>query len=389
MMFHGLRPGVAYLDSAATTLTPSVVVDAVASQLRAGGTAGRSVHRIGRSASNALESVRSAAAHFVGGAPEQIAFVRSTTEGLNLLARGIEDQLGRGDRVLIDQAAHHSALLPFTRLCETRGAELSVIKLDARGSLDLDDFERRFDERVRAVVVTHVSNVTGAETPIAELASRMRAQAKHPTSRPRLIVDGAQAAANLPIDVSALGCDDYVFSGHKMYGPPGAGVVWSRRFSETTPLLLGGGIVSSAEPVSLLGAPHVFEAGTLDLPAICGLGAAMEFVKNKTASTRASLADTAASRLEAMDGVRVLGAPSARVGCVSFVVEGAHPHDVGTICDEQDVLVRVGHLCAEPMVRALGVSSVIRASFGVYNDLGDIDRLEHAIKEAQRVLRAY
>lgn len=384
---------VTYLDAAATTPTPQPVIDAVADAMARGGSPGRGLHRLGFAATRALAGAREAIAASLGGAAGELVFVRSATEGLNLVAAGwAAPRLAAGDTIVVGRDAHSSNLLPWLRLCQARGAALAVVDCAASGELDLQALARALGPRTRLVALTHVSNVTGAITPIAAVAAALRAS---PAAGALLVVDGAQALAHLPIDVSRLGCDVYVASAHKAYGPPGFGVVWARArvWAETEPLVVGGGAVLSLDldrgEVRHVDGPERLEAGTANLPGAVGMAAGLRWLaERRDAAHERGLLRAAEDALAGLRGVTLLGRPRERVGVVSFVVDGVHAHDVASILDARGVAVRAGHLCAQPLLRHFGHASAVRASLGVYNDLDDIDRLVAAIAEAQRVFGA-
>ncbi|MCA9663385.1 MAG: aminotransferase class V-fold PLP-dependent enzyme [Myxococcales bacterium] len=376
-----------YLDCAATTPTPRPVLDAVAQAMALGGSPGRSLHRLGFAATQALAAAREAIAASLVARAEELVFVRSATEGLNLVAAGwAGPRLGEGDVVVVGRDAHSSNLLPWLRL---RGVTVEVVDCTASGELDLDDLARVLGPRTRVVALTHVSNVTGAVTPIAAVAAAIRASA---AAGALLVVDGAQALAHLPIDLSRLGCDVYVASAHKTYGPPGFGFVWARErcWAETEPLVVGGGAVVSLDldrgEVRYVDGPGRLEAGTANLPGAAGTAAALRWLaENRDLERERQLVREAEDALAERRGVTLLGRPRERVGVFSFVVDGVHAHDVASILDSRGVAVRAGHLCAQPLLRRFGQTSAVRASLGVFNDRGDVERLVAGIAEVQRV----
>jgi len=383
------RPPLTYLDTATTALTPLAVIDAIAETLARGGSAGRSIHTLGLGATQRYEHARAAVAEHIGGAAAELVFVSSATEGLNLIAEGwARPRLGPGDELCVSVAEHHSNLLPWRRACERRGARLVVIPCDERGDLDLNALRSRLNHRTRLLTITHVSNVTGAETSVPEVAQLLAAS---PAADALLVVDGSQAIPHRSVDVARLGCDVYVFSGHKAYGPAGVGAVWARpeRWRETQPLLVGGGMVNlvSAERVDYAEGPARFEAGTRNVAGAVGLATALRFLA-KHHDPRRELAQLSAAEraLAKIPGVRILGAPRRRTGALSFVVDGVHAHDVGTVLDSHGVAVRAGHHCAQPLLQHLGVSAAVRASFGLYNDNADVERLAAAVAEVARTM---
>ncbi len=382
-------PPLTYLDTATTALTPRPVIDAVAEAMGAGGSAGRSVHRMGRGSTERYEQARRAVAEHLGGASEELVFVSSATEGLNLIAEGwARPRVGPGDEICVSVAEHHSNLLPWRRVCESRGARLLPIPCDEGGDLDLDALSAQLSRNTKVVALTHVSNVTGAETSIPAVA---QALASSPAAGALLVVDGSQALPHRAIDLRRLGCDVYVFSGHKAYGPGGIAGVWARaaRWDEARPLLVGGGMVSLVRSgrIDYAEGPARFEAGTRNVAGAVGLAAALRFVaEHRDPDHEEALLGAAERALRDLPGVRLLGAPRRRLGALSFVVEGIHAHDVGTILDTRGVAVRAGHHCAQPLLQHLGVSAAVRASFGLYNDLADVERLQAAVAEAQRTM---
>lgn len=381
------RPHLAYLDTATTALTPAVVIDAIAEVLAQGGSAGRSVHRLGLGATERYEQARAVIADQIGGAASELVFVSSATEGLNLIAEGwARPRLGPGDELCVSVAEHHSNLLPWRRACERRGARLVVLPCDERGDLDLQALRSRLSHRTRLLAVTHVSNVTGAETSIPEVAQLL---ATSPAADALLVVDGSQAIPHRRVDVGGLGCDFYVFSGHKAYGPAGVGAVWARseRWRETQPHLVGGGMVDlvSADRVDYAEGPARFEAGTRNVAGAVGLAAGLGFLaEHRDPEREQALLRAAEQALAAIPGVRILGAPQRRRGALSFVVDGVHAHDVGTVLDSHGVAVRAGHHCAQPLLRHFGVGAAVRASFGLYNDEADVERLAAAVADVAR-----
>ena len=377
-----------YLDSATTALMPQCVIDRVSAVLARGGSAGRSVHAMGHGATDDYAQARARVARSLGGAADEVVFVRSATEGLNWVAEGwAAPRLDAGDEVCVSIAEHHSNLLPWQRVCRRTGAKLVVVGCDARGDLDLADLRRRLGRRTKVLALTHVSNVTGALTDIAAVQQIVAASEATDVG---MVLDGAQAVPHLPVDVAELGCDFYVMSGHKVYGPPGVGVVWGRaqRWSQTEPLLLGGGMVSRAwaDRCEYAEGPARFEAGTPNVAAAAGLATALAFAEeHRDVGTEQALLEHAVATLDRLEGVRVIGRPARRIGAVSFVVEGVHAHDVASVLDEQQIAVRAGHHCAQPLLRHLGETATVRASFGLYNEPSDVERLATALQRVQQV----
>lgn len=380
-----------YLDSAATTPRPRGVIDAVASAyLRGLAGAHRGVHRWSAAATDALERTRAEVGAWLRAqSSEEVVFVHGATEALNLVAGGwSEGRLRPGDEVLVSGLEHHSSVLPWRRACHRAGAELVVAPIDDVGAVPVESFTRRMTDRTRAVVMAHVSNVTGAILPVRAVASLARSLGAI------TVVDGAQAVAHLDVDVAALGCDFYAFSAHKMYGPDGVGVLWGRRerLEELEPLVVGGGAVSDvgAHGVTWLPVPHRLEAGTPPLAGVVGLGAAVAFLRahggNAWRDHEAALMTRLDGVLAANPRVRRLGDPPRRAGVASFVLDGIHAHDAGSFLDRAGVAVRAGHHCAQPVMRHFGVTASLRASVGVYNRAADLDALAEALVRAVEVL---
>jgi cysteine desulfurase/selenocysteine lyase len=384
---HGRR--LAYLDSASTALKPRAVIDAVMRVFtHDAGNVHRGVHALSEAATAAFDDARAAVAGFIGGDPGEIVLVRGTTEAVNLVASSWgRANVGRGDVVVASALEHHSNLVPWQRLCEERGAALKIAPVDDGGRIDLDALARLLDGRVKLVAVTHLSNVVGTVSPIAEIARLSHAVGAV------VLVDGAQGIVHLPVDVAALGCDFYAFSGHKLYAPTGTGVLWGRRalLEAMPPWQAGGEMVAGVtyEGARYREPPHRFEAGTPDIAGVIGLGAAIAYLRGldrvAVMAHEARLHARLRAALESTAGVRVLGAPEAAV--VAFTVEGAHPHDVATIADREGVAIRAGHLCAEPLHRRFGVGASARASLALYSDDADLEALAAGLASVRRVLR--
>jgi len=382
---------VAYLDSAATTQKPRAVLAAVREFYEQHyGAIARGVYLLSAEATGLYEAARGKVAHFLGAAAaEEIVFVRGTTEAINLVAASWgRANLGAGDEILLTGLEHHSNIVPWQLAAAAAGARIVVAPLDGRGDVPLEGVERALASgRVRMVAVAHVSNALGTLLPVARIA-----ELAHEAGA-LVLVDGAQSAPRMPVDVAALGCDFFAFSGHKTYGPNGIGVLWGRRglLAAMPPYQGGGGMIErvSFEGTTYAPPPQRFEAGTPAGPEAHGLGAALDWLsaKDRTAvhAHESALLATACAKLSALDGVRLVGTPRERVGAVSFVVEGAHAHDVGTVLDAEGVAVRAGHHCAQPSMAHFGVAATVRASFGVHNDEDDVERLAVAVGKAARL----
>lgn len=381
---HGKR--LVYLDNAATSFAPEPVIEAMAAfQRRSHGAVHRAVHTLGAEATEAYEGARASVARFLGGAPDEIVFVRGVTEAMNLLAFSLAERtLKPGDRVIATVMEHHSNLLPWMQACERRGAELRLAPLTPSGEIDLDQFERLLTNRTKIVALTHVSNVLGTVNPVPTLS----AMAKRVNAT--VVVDGAQAASRLPVRVRDLGCDFYAISGHKIHGPTGVGALWGRReaLAELPPWQTGGSMVERVAigATTWAPAPTRFEAGTPNSAGAVGLRAAVEFLERIGMSAIAAhercLTQRMITALESIPGLRIHGDPAERAGIVSFAVEGVHPHDLATLLDCEGVAVRAGHHCAQPLMEWLGVPATSRASLALYNRVEDIEALACGVRSA-------
>jgi cysteine desulfurase/selenocysteine lyase len=387
--FPAIPEGWAYLDTAATAQKPRQVIDAIT---RAYDTTYATVHRgvYQRSADMTLayEAARRRVAGFIGAAsPDECVFVRGATEGINLVAQcWAGPQLKPGDRILLSQLEHHSNIVPWQMVAERVGAAIDVVPLTADHAIDLDAMAAMLTPAHKLVALAHVSNVTGAV-----LDARRAADLAHGVGA-KLLLDGCQAVPRLPVDVAALGCDFYVFSAHKLYGPTGIGVLWGRdELLEAMPPYQGGGAM--IDKVSFAGTtyappPARFEAGTPHIVGVLGLHAAIDYVDaiglEAIHAHEGALVRQAREALSSLNSVRLFG-PADSAGIVSFMVEGAHPHDVGTILDEGKVAIRAGHHCAQPLMDSLGVPATARASFGVYNGPHDVAALVEGIERVTRI----
>ena len=385
-------PGVGdwhYLDSAATAQKPQAVIDAIA---RAYGPDYATVHRgvYERSATMTLayEAARRRVAAFIGASSDsEIVFVRGATEGINLVAQcwaGM--QLKAGDRILLSTLEHHSNIVPWQMVAEHVGARIDVVPLTSDGRIDLDAMAAMVTPQHKMVALAHVSNVLGSV-----LDCRRAADIAHGVGA-KILIDGCQAVPRLSVDVTALDCDFYVFSAHKLYGPTGIGVLWARGdLLDAMPPYQGGGSMIDKvtfEKTTYAPAPTRFEAGTPHIVGVVGLAAAIDYVDaiglDAVHAHECGLVGRARAALENINSVRLFG-PDDSAGILSFEVEGVHPHDVGTILDETGVAIRAGHHCAQPLMRHLGVEATARASFGIYSDDGDVDALVKGIERVRKI----
>lgn len=384
-LVHGRR--LAYLDSAASMQKSRAVVEAMVRCMQEDySNIHRGVHYLSQQLTLAYEGVRAQVARFVNAErAEEIVFTKSTTEAINLLASSLAQwRIQAGDKILITAMEHHANIVPWQMVCERYQAQLCVLPMNARGELIIEDLEALLDG-VKIFALAHVSNALGTINEVQTLVTRAREKGV------LTVVDGAQAVAHMAVDVQALDCDFYVFSGHKIYGPTGVGVLYGRyALLQDMPVYQGGGdmILSvSFEHTEYAPPPAKFEAGTPPIVEVIGLGAALDWVQalglDAIARHEQTLAESARMQLQALDGVRLIGEAKARAAVVSFTLEGIHPHDVGTILDDCGVAVRVGHHCAEPVMRFFQVPATVRASFAAYNNAEDVAQLVQAVKEAQ------
>jgi cysteine desulfurase / selenocysteine lyase len=379
-----------YLDSAATTQKPRAVVDAMARFFdQENANVHRGVHFLSERATEAYEGAREKVRRFLQAKDaSEVVFVRGTTEALNLVARSFgRSRVGEGDEVLITWMEHHSNIVPWQMLCEERGAKLVVAPIDDRGVLLLDELEKRFSPRTKIVAVAHVSNALGTVNPVKEIVRMAHARGVP------VVVDGAQGAPHLPVDVQDLGCDFYAFSGHKLYGPTGIGVLWGKaEHLEAMPPWQGGGdmILSvSFEKTVYNHIPHKFEAGTPNMAGAVGLGAAIDWLEaldpKAVLAHEEDLLGYGTERLLSVPGVKIIGTAPHKAGVLSFVMEDVHPHDVGTVLDREGIAVRTGHHCAQPVMQRFGIPATARASFGLYNTRTEIDALAAGLEKVRRM----
>jgi len=388
--FPAIPAGWAYLDTAATAQKPQVVIDAIA---RAYGETYATVHRgvYQRSADMtvAYEAARAKVARFIGATTsDEIVFVRGATEGINLVAQcWAASQLKAGDRILLSMLEHHSNIVPWQMAAERVGAAIDVLPLTADQRIDLDAMERMLTPQHKLVALAHVSNVLGSV-----LDAKRATDLAHGVGA-KILLDGCQAVPRIAVDVAAIGCDFYVFSGHKLYGPTGIGVLWGRGelLSQMPPYQGGGSMIDRVTFARTTYAPPPgrFEAGTPHIVGALGLAAAIDYVEgiglDRIHAHETALVRDARAALGSLNSVRLFG-PEDSAGIVSFAVEGVHPHDVGTILDEGRVAIRAGHHCAQPLMEVLGVDATARASFAVYNGPQDIEAL---VKGVERVTRIF
>jgi len=379
-----------YLDNAASSQKPQAVIDAV-SRFYSDDYANihRGLHALSERATQAYEGARETVRQFLNAPAEQeIVFVRGTTEAINLLAQSYaRPRLQPGDEILISAMEHHSNIVPWQLVCAERGARLRVVPITDAGELRLDVYEELLGPRTKLVAMMHVSNVLGTINPIRKIIKLAHQR------QIAVLVDGAQAVPHLAVDVQSLDCDFYAFSGHKLYGPSGIGVLFGKAalLEAMLPYQGGGDMISSVtfENTTYNRLPYKFEAGTPHIAGAVGLGAAIEYVNAIGLETIAAheheLLAEATARLTAIPGVRLIGTAQERTGVLSFVMEGIHPHDIGTVLDREGIAIRAGHHCAQPLMQRFGISATARASFGLYNTRAEIDALVAGIHKVLEV----
>ncbi|HRP97574.1 MAG TPA: cysteine desulfurase [Rhodocyclaceae bacterium] len=378
-----------YLDNAATSQKPQSVIDCEAHYYRMlNANVHRGVHRLSQEATDAYEGARDTVQRFVNAAcREEIVFVRGTTEAINLVANSYGSRFVAGDEIVITHMEHHSNIVPWQLACERSGAVLRVAPVDDHGELELDAFERLLGPRTRLVALTHVSNALGTINPVRELVARAHAHGA------AVLLDGAQAVPHLRPDVQALDCDFYAFSGHKLYGPTGIGVLYGKAaLLESMPPWQGGGDMIrrvSFDGTTFNDLPYKFEAGTPNMAGAIGLAAAIDYVSrigfDAIAAHEHALLDHATERARATPGLRLIGTARDKAAILSFVLDDVHAHDVGTILDLHGVAVRTGHHCTMPLMERFGVPATVRASFALYNTRADIDALFEALAHVREV----
>jgi len=379
-----------YLDSTASAQKPQAVVDAVERfYLTESSNVHRGLHELSMRATADYEGARGKIQRFIGAANErEVVFTRGTTESINLVARTLGDQrIGRDDEILLTEMEHHSNIVPWQQLRERTGAVLRVVPLDDAGELRMDEFERLLSARTKLVAVTHVSNAIGTRNPVERIVEMAHAAGA------LVLLDGAQGVVHEPVDVTRLGCDFYCFSGHKLYGPTGIGVLYGKlELLDSMPPFQGGGdMIRSVtfEHTTYNDVPNKFEAGTPDIGGAIGLGAAVDYVERigmeRIAASEQLVLTYALQLLEQLPRVRLVGRARNRGGVISFNIDGIHPHDVGTILDTEGIAVRAGHHCAQPLMKRMGVAATVRASIGCYTIPEEFDALAGGIRKAIEV----
>lgn len=385
---HG-KP-LAYLDNAATTQKPRQVLEAIDRYYREyNANVHRGVHTLSVQATEAFEQTRDKARKYINAASRhEIVFTRGTTEAINLVAQAYgRALLGAGDEIIITEMEHHSNIVPWQMLCEQIGAVLKFIPINAGGELCLDEYEKLLGPKTRLVAVTHISNALGTINPVKQIIAMAHAHGAV------ILIDGAQAIAHTPVDVQALDCDFYAFSGHKLFGPTGTGVLYGKEaLLERMPPWQGGGdMIKSVTMHQTVfnDLPYKFEAGTPHIAGVIGLGTALDYVTaiglDNIAAHEAELINYAGAAAAGIQGLRIIGTSSRKSGILSFTLDKIHPHDIGTILDHEGIAVRTGHHCAMPVMEHFGIPATTRASFAFYNTCGEIDRLFQGIERVREI----
>lgn len=378
-----------YLDSAASSQKPQAVIDALVHYYsKDHANVHRGVHALSERATQAYEDARAKVKRFINAErEEELIFVSGATEGINLVAQSYGQRfVQEGDEIILSVMEHHANIVPWQLLCEKSGAQLKIIPMSDQGELDLDAFQGLLSERTKMVAVVHLSNVLGTVNSIAEIT-----RLAHERGVP-VLVDGAQACGHWPVDVKALDCDFYVLSSHKAYGPTGVGVVYGKKswLDQMPPYKGGGAMIESVsfEKTTYNKLPNKFEAGTPNIADVVAFGAALDYLEkiglSHILAHERDLVTYALEKLKAIPGLRLIGEAKERCGVFSFMLDGIHPHDLGTFLDREGIAIRVGHHCAMPLMQRLGVPATARASFGLYNSREDIDALIEGITLAKR-----
>ncbi len=380
-----------YLDNAASSQVPQDVIDRGSKYLREEhSNIHRGVHYLSMKATTAYEGAREKVRRFINARDaKECIFVRGATEGINLVMHGYGHKfIGAGDEVVVSAMEHHANIVPWQMLCEEKGAHLRVIPMNDAGELLLDEYDALLNERTKIVAVAHISNALGTINPVKEMIATAH---KHGVP---VLLDGAQSAPHLSVDVQDLDCDFFVLSGHKMFAPTGSGVVYGKAewLERMNPFQGGGDMIRTVtfEKTTYAGLPGKFEAGTPAIASQIGLGAAIDYLnsigRERAVAYEQELLSYATAKISAIEGVRIIGTAREKASVLSFVIEGVHPHDIGTILDQEGIAVRAGHHCAQPVMQRFKVPATARASFAFYNTKGEVDALAHAI---QRVIEVF
>jgi cysteine desulfurase/selenocysteine lyase len=380
-----------YFDNAATTQKPLQVINRISDYyLKENSNVHRGVHHLSQVATEDYENARQYVAGFIHAAEaDEIIFTRGTTESINLLSRALVPWIEANDEILISAMEHHSNLVPWQQLCTERKAKLKVVPLNEDGSLDMNFLEKMLNPQVKLLAITHISNVLGTVNPVEEIV-----KLAHDKGVP-VLLDGAQGIAHSHVDVTALGVDFYVFSGHKIYAPMGIGVLFGRKtwLKRLPPYQFGGEMIDqvSFEKTTFNQLPYKYEAGTPNVSGALGLEAAMRYLNeigtDQIFQHEDQLLQSATEKLEEIDGMRIIGRANQKAAVLSFIVNGIHPYDLGTLLDQMGIAVRTGHHCAQPLIDMMGIPGTVRASFALYNTQEEVETFAEAVKKAVKMLR--
>ena len=381
-----------YLDNAATAQKPRQVIEVLDDYYRSyNSNIHRGVHTLSELATDAYETARKKIQRFINAESlQEVIFVRGTTEGINLVAQSYgRSRLGAGDEIIVSTMEHHSNIVPWQLLCEQTGATLKVIPINDAGELDMDEYKNLLNERTRIVAIVHISNALGTINPIAEITEQAHAAGAV------VVIDGAQAAPHTKLDMAALDCDFYTFSGHKLFGPTGIGVLYGKQaLLEDMPPYQGGGDMIKMvtfEKTLYNDLPYKFEAGTPYIAGVIGLGAAVDYVSDvdldRIHDYEHGLLQYAAEAAATVPGLRLIGTAADKASILSFVVDGIHPHDLGTILDHDGIAIRTGHHCAMPVMERFGIPATARASLAFYNTTEEVDKLVAGIDKAKNIFK--
>lgn len=382
------RP-VAYLDSAASAQKPRAVIDAMNKVLTEHySNVHRGVYTFGSLTSTAFENARAKVARFLNAASEkEIVFTRNATEAINLVAATFGESLQAGDEILLTELEHHANIVPWWFLKQKKGVALRVVPVLENGALDMDAFDRALSPKTKLLAVTHMSNALGTINPVADIVKKAKAVGA------KVLVDGSQAAVHCDVDVQTIGADFYVFTGHKLYGPSGIGVLWGRYdvLAALPPYQGGGEMIEqvSFDTITFKEPPYRFEAGTPAIVEAIGLGAAVDYYsaldRKAVHAAEAAMLAEAEKRLRAINSVKIWSNAPQRAAILSFTMDGIHPHDIATVFDQLGLAVRAGHHCAQPLMKAMGTPATVRASFAAYNTLEDVERLEEGVLKVKKL----
>ena len=380
-----------YLDNAASTQKPKSVINAIKDYYENDhSNVHRGVHTLSVRATEAYENARAKVAEFLNSPNKhQIIFTKGTTDSVNLIASSVTNLIQEDDEILITSMEHHSNIVPWQELCKRTGAVLKVIPINENGELMIEEYKNMVSEKTKIISVVHLSNTLGTINPIEDIIEFAK------SNDVITVIDGAQAAGHLPIDVQKLDCDFYLFSGHKIFGPTGIGVLYGKEeiLNQMDPYQFGGEMILKVtfEETTYNDLPHKYEAGTPNIAGAVGIGASIDFIngldRDLAHEHEMSLHDYALEQLEMIEGVRIIGNSKNKSSIISFVVDGIHPHDIGTIINQKGIAVRTGHHCTMPLMDFYGIPGTVRASFSIYNNHSEVDKLIDAIKLAIKMLK--